>query len=94
MNERLMAGAITGNPQEGGGGTTAPSIIRGIQKIEGGQEAPHDGGAVLSKDVQMTPFRPEGLINPILTKGSLVDQRELMAFQVAMSTLTVATQAC
>jgi hypothetical protein len=38
---------------------------REIQKIQGGEEAPHNGGAVLPKDVQMTPFSPEGLINPI-----------------------------
>ncbi len=27
-----------------------------------GQEAPHDGDAIIPKDAQMTPFRPEGLI--------------------------------
>ncbi|CAM6065118.1 unnamed protein product [Sphagnum tenellum] len=33
----------------------------------GGEEAPHNGGAILLKDVQMTPLTLEGLINLTLS---------------------------
>jgi hypothetical protein len=28
----------------------APSFIKEIQEVQGGQEAPHDGGAIIPKD--------------------------------------------
>jgi hypothetical protein len=40
-----------------------PSNIKKIQEIQRGQEAPHDGGAIILKEVEVTPFRPKGLIN-------------------------------
>jgi hypothetical protein len=74
-------------PHKGGGATTL-SIIREIQERHKGKEAPHNGGAIFPKDVQVTPFSPKGLLNPNMNNGVL---RELMAFQVAMSTSTMAT---
>jgi hypothetical protein len=35
---------------EKGKGVVAPSNIKEIQEIQGGQEAPHDGGAIIPKD--------------------------------------------
>ncbi len=52
---------------ETGRGAIAPSTIREIQEVQGGQEAPHNGGVVLPEDVHVTPFNPEGLLNSILS---------------------------
>ncbi len=56
---------------------TAPSIIREIEKVQGGEQAPRNGGLALPKDVAVKPFSPKGLFNanlmlllPILTRGS------------------------
>jgi hypothetical protein len=57
----------TWNPKERGEGATTALIIREIQEVQGGQEAPHYGGVVLHKDVHVTPFSPKGLANPILS---------------------------
>jgi hypothetical protein len=43
---------------------------------QGGEEAPPNGGAILPKNIQMTPFTLEGLINIILNRevpsGSMI----------------------
>ncbi len=56
---------------------TTPSIIREIEKVQGGEQAPRNGGLALPKDVAVKPFSPKGLLNanltlllPILTRGS------------------------
>ncbi len=51
---------------EKGREAAAPSFIKEIQEVQRGQEAPHDGGAIIPKDAQVTPFHPKGLINPSL----------------------------
>jgi hypothetical protein len=56
---------LRGNLEKGKEATT-PSSIKKIQEVQGGQEAPHDGGAIIPKDAYVTPFRPKGLINPSL----------------------------
>ncbi len=55
----------------------APSIIKEIEKVQGGEEVPQNGGLALPEDVAVKPFRPKGLLNaqlmfmlPILTRGS------------------------
>jgi hypothetical protein len=35
---------------EKGREATAPSFIKQIQEVQGGQEAPHNGGAIIPKD--------------------------------------------
>jgi hypothetical protein len=35
---------------EKGREAAAPSNIKKIQEVQGGQEAPHDGGAIIPKD--------------------------------------------
>jgi hypothetical protein len=37
-----------------------------VQEVQRGQEAPHNGNAILPKDIQVAPFRPKGLIDIIL----------------------------
>jgi len=37
------------NPRRGRE-AAAPSFIKEIQEVQGGQEAPHDGGAIIPKD--------------------------------------------
>jgi hypothetical protein len=56
---------------------TAPSIIRGNEKVQGGEQAPRNGNLALPKDVAVKPFSLKGLLNanlklllPILTRGS------------------------
>jgi len=39
-----------GKPRKGGREAVAPSFIKEIQEEQGGQEAPHDGGAIIPKD--------------------------------------------
>ncbi len=41
----------------------APSVIREIKKVQGREQAPRDGGLVLSEDVAVKPFRLKGLLN-------------------------------
>jgi len=56
--------------KEGGGGGGSNSLIKSlnkIQEVQRGQEVPPDGGRVLPKNVQMTSFRPKGLINSNLS---------------------------
>ncbi len=45
---------------------TAPSVIREIKKIQGGEHAPRNGNLALPKDVAVKPFSPKGLLNAIL----------------------------
>jgi hypothetical protein len=40
---------FTGNPQKGRE-AAAPSLIKEIQEVQGGQEAPHNGGPIIPKD--------------------------------------------
>ncbi len=56
---------------------TALSIIREIEKVQGGEQVPQNGGLTLPEDVAVKPFRPKGLLNsqlkflpPILIRGS------------------------
>jgi hypothetical protein len=44
-----MCGCEEENPKKGREATT-PSFIKEIQKVQGGQEVPHDGGAIIPKD--------------------------------------------
>jgi hypothetical protein len=46
-----------------GGGATAPSVIREIEKVQGGEQAPRDGSLALLKDMIVEPFGPKGLLN-------------------------------
>jgi hypothetical protein len=45
---------------------TAPSVIRKIEKIQGGEQAPRNGSLALPKDVAVKPFNLKGLLNAIL----------------------------
>jgi hypothetical protein len=54
-------------PRKGKGGNSLITALIKVQKIQRGQEAPHNGSAILPKDVQMTPLRPKGLIDTILS---------------------------
>jgi len=44
----------------------APSIIRKIEKVQGGEQAPRNGSLALPKDVAVKPFSPKGKLNAIL----------------------------
>jgi hypothetical protein len=44
----------------------APSVIREIKKIQGGEQAPRNGNLALPKDVAMKPFSLKGMLNAIL----------------------------
>ncbi len=46
---------------------TAPSIIRKIEKVQGGEEVPRSGNLILPKDVSMKPFSLKGLLNASLS---------------------------
>jgi hypothetical protein len=61
-----MTRTIIENLEKGGGGQQPHRSIREIHEVQRGQEAPHNGNTVLPKNVHVTPFSPEGLINPIL----------------------------
>jgi hypothetical protein len=50
-------------PHLRGGGATAPSVIREIEKVQGGEQAPRDGSLALPKDMVVKPFGPKGLLN-------------------------------
>ncbi len=66
------------NPVKGGWrGATAPSIIREIKEVEGGEQVPQNGSLALPKDVEVKPLSLKGFFNstlnvlvPILTRGS------------------------
>jgi hypothetical protein len=45
----LLKRSARGNPEKGKEAAT-PSSIKEIQKVQGGQEAPPDGGAIIPKD--------------------------------------------
>jgi hypothetical protein len=69
-------GEVKGEPLAGRE-ATAPSVIREIEKVQGGEEAPRNGNLALPKDVAVKPFRPKGLLNanlmlmfPTLTRRS------------------------
>jgi len=42
---------ITRNPEKGEGGSNPFKSLNKIQEIQRGQEAPHNGSAILPKDV-------------------------------------------
>jgi len=66
----VLRGGGGGTPGGGGGGCGSKSPIKSlnrIQEVQRGQEVPPDGGRVLPTNVQMTPFRPKGLINSSLS---------------------------
>jgi hypothetical protein len=42
---------------------TALSIIREIEKVQGGEQAPRNGSLALPKYVAVKPFSPKGLFN-------------------------------
>jgi hypothetical protein len=45
---------------------TAPSIIRKIEKVQGGEQAPQNGSLALPKDAAVKPFSLKGKLNAIL----------------------------
>ncbi len=46
---------------------TAPSIIRKIEKVQGGEQVPRNGSLALPKDVAVKPFSLKGLLNANLS---------------------------
>ncbi len=69
-------GASQGEPLAGRE-ATAPSIIREIEKVQGGEQAPRNGSLALPKDMAVKPLSPKGLLNanlmlmlPTLTRRS------------------------
>jgi hypothetical protein len=44
-----MQTTLEENPEKGREAAT-PSLIKEIQEVQGGQEAPHDGGIIIPKD--------------------------------------------
>jgi len=51
---------------------TSPSIIRKIEKIQGGEQAPRNGSLTLPKDAAVKPFSLKGKLNAILIVLSLI----------------------
>ncbi len=45
---------------------TAPSIIRKIEKVQGGEQAPRNGSLALPKYATVKPFNLKGKLNAIL----------------------------
>jgi hypothetical protein len=45
---------------------TTPSIIRKIEKVQGGEQAPQNGSLALPKDTAVKPFSLKGKLNVIL----------------------------
>ncbi len=60
-----LRGVTQGEPFTGRE-ATAPSVIRGIEKVQGGEQAPRNGSLGLPKDVAVKPFSLKGLFNAIL----------------------------
>ncbi len=58
---------VAGRTPERGREATAPSNIRIIKEVHGGEVMPFDGGIVRSKNVQMKPFFPKGKLNAKLS---------------------------
>jgi len=58
-------GELQGEPLTGRE-ATAPSIIRKIEKVQGGEQAPRNGSLALPEDVAVKPFSPKGKLNAIL----------------------------
>ncbi len=50
-----MRPSVAGNPVKGEEATTT-SIIKGIQKVQGGEVMPPDGGVIRPENVQVKPF--------------------------------------
>jgi hypothetical protein len=71
----------------------ATSIIRIIQKVHGGEIMPPNGSIVRPENVQVKPFFPKNKFNTTLNVRVPDRTVGLMAFQVAIPTSTVATQA-
>jgi hypothetical protein len=52
---------------EGGeGGNNCITTLMKVQKVQRGQKTPHNGSAILPKNIQVAPFSLKGLINTIL----------------------------
>jgi hypothetical protein len=79
--EKVPFGCKCGGEAQGeplaGREATAPSIIRKIEKVQGGEEAPRNGSLAFPKDAAVKPFSPKGKLNailivlgPILARGS------------------------
>ncbi len=60
-----LRGVTQGEPLMGREETT-PSIIRKIEKVQGGEHAPRNGSLALPKDAAVKPFSLEGKLNAIL----------------------------
>ncbi len=45
---------------------TAPSVIREIEEIQGGEQVPRNGRPALPKDVAVKPFNLKGFFNTTL----------------------------
>ncbi len=58
-------GEVQGEPLAGRE-ATAPSIIRKIEKVQGGEQAPRNGSLALPKDAAVKPFSLKGKLNAIL----------------------------
>ncbi len=54
------------NPRRGEGGNSPITTLIKVQKVQRGQKAPHNGSAILPKNIQVTPFSLKDLINIIL----------------------------
>jgi hypothetical protein len=77
--EKPFGCRLHGQPQGepfSGREATAPSVIREIEKVQGGEQAPRNGSLALPKDVAVKPFSFNGLLNanlivliPILARG-------------------------
>jgi hypothetical protein len=55
-------GESQGEPLTGREAAT-PSIIREIEKVQGGEQAPRNGNLALPKDMAVEPLSPKGLLN-------------------------------
>ncbi len=71
-----LGGELQGEPLAGRE-AAAPSIIRKIEKVQGGEQAPRNGSLALPKDMAVKPLSPKGLLNanlmlmlPTLTRRS------------------------
>ncbi len=58
-------GEVQGKPFAGRE-ARAPSVIKEIKKVQGGEQAPRNGSLALPKDVAVKPFSLKGMFNAIL----------------------------
>jgi hypothetical protein len=57
---------VLGGQPLAGREATAPSIIREIEEIQGGEQVPRNGRLALPKDVAVKPFSLKGFFNTTL----------------------------